>query len=291
MSNRKTPGIVPAPIWAHPAPGARRPKLTREQLAACALRVGDTDGIDAVSMRRVAEELGVGTMTLYYYVRTKDDLLSLMEDALMAEVLIPDDQMPTDWRAALRAIAFSTRGAFMRHPWVLTATEGLRFGPNSMKHVEQSMAAVASVPGDLTRKLAMIAIVDDFVAGHVARRSGTGAITDASPGAVHAIDTFVTAQLATGAYPQLRALIGEQSPVDAFTKAMTSMSDDALFEFGLEALLDGFARAIDAPAGRAPSSDAISSRSGRRPGSGGPSRSRPPRSGSPSSRRGATRPR
>ena len=56
-------------------------------------------------MRRVAEELGAGTMTLYHYVRTKDELLALMDDAIMGEMLIPADELPTDWRAAVTAIA------------------------------------------------------------------------------------------------------------------------------------------------------------------------------------------
>ena len=72
------------PIWTQPAPGTPAPKLTREQIADVALAIADSEGFEAVSMRRIAEELDVGTMTLYYYVRTKDDLLSLMDDALMA---------------------------------------------------------------------------------------------------------------------------------------------------------------------------------------------------------------
>ena len=287
MSKQRSPGTTPPPIWAHPAPGTRRPKLTREQLAACALHLADTEGLDAVSMRRIADELGVGTMTLYYYVRTKDDLLSLMDDAIMAEVLVPEGALPTDWRGALRMIAWATRATFLRHPWVLQGMEGFRMSPNSLKHVEQSMAAVADVPGDVTRKLAVVATIDDFIVGHVLRRNENLSIGEPGDASTRAFDAFVSAELATGAYPHLRAMIGQDRPVEAFTRAMRSMSDEALFELGLEALLDGFARASGASAPPAP----VSSRSARRPGSGDPSRSRPPRSGSRSSRRAATRPR
>ena len=67
-------------------------------------------------MRRLAAELGAGTMTLYHYVHSKDDLIALMEDAIMGELLVPDGQLPTDWRQALTAIAHRTRATFRRHP-------------------------------------------------------------------------------------------------------------------------------------------------------------------------------
>ena len=67
----------------------RKSRLTRERIAAIALAVADQDGFEAVSMRRIAKELDVGTMSLYYYVKTKDDLISMMDDALMAEALVP----------------------------------------------------------------------------------------------------------------------------------------------------------------------------------------------------------
>src|SRR6476620_10056298 len=59
------------PIWARPEPGERRPAYTRERIAETAIAIADAEGFDAVSMRRIASELGAGTMTLYYYVRTK----------------------------------------------------------------------------------------------------------------------------------------------------------------------------------------------------------------------------
>src|SRR5262249_21982259 len=90
-----------APIWARPEPGSRRPRFTREQIAAAALAIADAEGMEAVSMRRVAADLGAGTMTLYHYVRTKDELIALMDDAIVGEVLLPDDELPRGWRAAM----------------------------------------------------------------------------------------------------------------------------------------------------------------------------------------------
>src|ERR1700754_4378668 len=106
------------PIWGRPAPGERKPAHTRERIAEAALRIADAEGFEAVTMRRVAAELGAGTMTLYHYVRNKDELAALMDDAVMGELLIGEDELAEGWRDALAQIARRSYGAFQRHPWV-----------------------------------------------------------------------------------------------------------------------------------------------------------------------------
>ena len=162
-------------IWDRPEPGARRPRHTREQIAAAALAIADREGFEAVSMRRVAREVGAGTMTLYHYVRTKADLVDLMDDAIMGEVLIPDGELPATWRAAMRAIACSSYAAFLRHPWALQAMTGSRGGPNGMRHFEQSLAAVASLALPARAKLELMGIVDDYVFGFIFRTAEVAA--------------------------------------------------------------------------------------------------------------------
>jgi AcrR family transcriptional regulator len=242
MSKPKPLGLQPPPIWAHPAPGTRRPKLTREQIAAHALAIADAEGFEAVSMRRIAEELGVGTMTLYYYVRTKDDLLALMDDSLMGEVLIPADELPSTWREAIGAIARSSRTVFVRHPWAMSALEGARVGPNGLRHMEQSMAAVASAPLDETGKMELISAVDDYVFGHVLRLREPWWAGGTDVQAFHAINKFISEHLASGEFPHLAALVGSGEPVAVFTRVAQSMTDEDRFEHGLEALFDGFDR-------------------------------------------------
>jgi len=238
MSKPKATGALP--IWAHPAPGTRRPKLTREQIASCALAIADAEGIDAVSMRRIAEELGVGTMTLYYYVRTKDDLLTLMDDHLTGEVLIPKGKLPKEWRAAITAIARASRAVFIRHPWALSDLEGGRIGPNGMRHVEQSMAALASAPLSETDKATVISAVDDFVFGHVLRLRDPFVPDAGNSQGRQQVNEFIHAQIATGEYPHLAAMVGDEDPTEVFTRMARMMSDEKRFERGLEALLDGF---------------------------------------------------
>jgi len=240
-TRRRAPGGKRArtPIWAEPAPGTRRPRLTRDQIAMAALSIADSEGIEALSMRRVADELDVGTMTLYYYVRTKQDLLALMDDALMAEAVVPPDELPTDWRRAITAIARASRDAFLHHPWALHM-RSLGIGPNSMRHMEQSMAAVASLPLDDHGKMDLLAIIDDFVFGHALRMSDPIMSSIVDPRAARAITSFTASQVATGAFPLLEALLGDDEPLEAFYRIARWMADEGRFDRGLEAILDGF---------------------------------------------------
>ena len=85
-------------IWLRPEPKGRQPSLSRSQIAGAALAIADAEGFEQVTMRRVAARLRAGTMTLYHYVRTKDDLVALMDDALMAQVLVPSAELSKGWR-------------------------------------------------------------------------------------------------------------------------------------------------------------------------------------------------
>lgn len=223
------------PIWARPAPGSRRPSLSRELIAETALTIADDEGFDAVSMRRIAEVLGVGTMTLYHYLRTKEELLALMQEAIMAEALVPEGQLPADWREALAAIARRSRDAFLRHPWSFNALQKAGMGPNSLRHVEQSMAAVAHAPLDVPGKVALCGVIDDLVFGYVMRH------IDGPVGESRAIDGFVNDHLATGEFPHIARFVGTEKPSVAFTRAIGWMRNEARFEFALQALFDAVA--------------------------------------------------
>ncbi len=190
-------------------------------------------------MRRIADELGAATMTLYHYIRTKDDLKALMDDAIMASVIVPEGELPTHWRAALQRIALASYRAFMRHPWALEALRGARFGPNGMRHFEQSLAAIANAPFDDEGKFDALGIVDDYVFGHVFRVTEALAqrdLADARP--AKAMIKYTEQLLATGDFPHVEALLGDD-PVDAWTRIGRYMSDAGRFLRGLDVVLDG----------------------------------------------------
>jgi AcrR family transcriptional regulator len=233
------------PIWARPAPGSRKPRYTREQIAQAALAIADAEGFEAVSMRRVAAELGAGTMTLYHYVRTKGDLVALMDDAIMGEILVPADELPDDWRGAVTAIAEHSLAAFQRHPWAMTAMRDAREGgPNGMRHFEQSLVATARTGLPLDRRLELIAMVDDYVFGFAMRAADVHAAEHFEEIPPALVD-YVEAQLATGDYPNIAALLGDDDMVAAFQRMFALMFDEARFGRGFERLLDGIALELE----------------------------------------------
>jgi len=172
-------------------------RLTREKIAAVALAIADAEGFHAVSMRRVAQELNVGTMSLYYYVKTKDDLIAAMDDALMQEALLPS--LPKGWQRALMAIARRTHAIFVRHPWALVAMSSAPPGVNAMRHMEQCLDALAETSMTNKQKISLLATIDDFVFGHALRETSTEATVDRD---------FASAQLATGRFPRLAEVFG-----------------------------------------------------------------------------------
>ena len=245
-------------IWLRPEPHTRRPRLSREQITVIALRIADAEGFAAVTMKRIAAGLGVGTMTLYYYVRTKADVVALMQDAILADLLVPGEDLPPGWRAAVAVIARRTRDVLLAHPWSLSSLNDAQFGPNAMRHIEQSLAALDDLDLDPAAKLSWWGIVDNFVFGnalHTAESLARAAQARAHPALVADAITFGEQQLATGQFPRLAALYQQRSAPDRaavddpggtsppITDALT-----AQFERGLAALLDGLAITPGSPA-------------------------------------------
>ena len=229
------------PIWVRPEPGTRRARFSREQIAAAALAIADAEGFEAVSMRRIAAQLGAGTMSLYRYISTKDDLVTLMDDALMGESLVPEGELPADWRAALTMIARQTRAALLRHPWAVVSLQGRgaagqdgSFGPNGLRHFEQSLAALDGAPLDTAAKLELLTIVDDYVMGSVLRSGEMQERNQADPQYAAAVMEFIAGQLATGEFPRIAAL--SQDPAAAGLTDPDRVA--ARFERGLALLIE-----------------------------------------------------
>jgi AcrR family transcriptional regulator len=198
----------------------KRLQLSREKIAAAALAIADAEGFQAVSMRRVAQELEVGTMSLYYYVKTKDDLMAVMDDALMGEALLPSLPKSWGWKRAITEIATRTHSVFLRHPWALVSMLSAPPGLNAMRHMEQCLEALAETTMTAKQKLTLLAMVDDFVFGHALREAASDTTVDME---------FAAAQMATGAFPRLAEVFGS-GRIDAGRDR---------FKGGLRLLLEG----------------------------------------------------
>jgi AcrR family transcriptional regulator len=209
--------------------------LTREEIVQAALAVADDEGYEAVSMRNVAARLGVGTMTLYSYVTSKDDLLDLMFDEIMRELLLPEP-LPEHWRDALAAIERRTREVWLRHPWIASSIgDRSAFGPNSMRHVEQSLAAVSGLGVDGPEAFVVLAAVDDYTLGHTMRQVGQQAALDRDGIDAdewrQAMEPYWREMIATGEFPRLAELADTE----------WELMNDERFELGLQWILDGIA--------------------------------------------------
>ncbi|MGA7316298.1 MAG: TetR/AcrR family transcriptional regulator C-terminal domain-containing protein [Silvibacterium sp.] len=172
-------------------------QLSRGTIAVAALAIADVDGFEAVSMRRVAQELNVGTMSLYYYVKTKKDLIAVMDDALMSLILLPS--VPKNWKFAIAEIATRTHSMLLRHPWALISMQSAPPGLNAMRHMEQCLEALEKTSMTAKKKLTLLAMVDDFVFGHALREAASEKVVDTE---------FAAAQLATGNFPRIAEVFG-----------------------------------------------------------------------------------
>jgi len=225
-------------VWTRIEPAARRPRFTREEIATTAIRIADAEGFDAVSMRRIAAELGAGTMTLYHYVRTKDELLTLITDEVMSEVVIPaDETMPENWRDAMTLLAERSRASLQRHPWIFDITDDPAIGPNSVRHFDQSLQAVASLPISLSAKLDIVGAVDEYIFGFCIQLRN-----NAQPAQEQSGDymvAYVNALLKTGDYPHLAALADDLGIETAWGMIEDHQRDPNRFARNLNRLLDG----------------------------------------------------
>ncbi len=221
-------------IWIRPTP--EQPKRpTRDDIVAAAIGLADAEGLQAVSIRRVAAALRTRPMGLYSHIARKDDLLDLMLDRVLGEVLV--DELPNDWREALRAIAQHTRATARRHPWIIGAL-GQRptIGPNGMRHREQSLAAVGNLDIDLFRKGALLEAVDAYTIGHVtmelAERETQRRDRLSDPQWRTAMQAYLQRLLDSGDFPHLADL-----GLDA---GLSAADHQRLFDAGLNWLLTGF---------------------------------------------------
>ncbi|GAB3548641.1 TetR/AcrR family transcriptional regulator C-terminal domain-containing protein [Arthrobacter tumbae] len=115
--------------------------LSKQRVVVEAVRLADSEGVDGLSMRRLAGALGAGAMSLYHYVASKDELLDAMIDIVFEEIELPPEQ--TDWQSAMRRRAVSAREVLARHPWAIGLMESRTSpGPANLRHHEAVTACL-----------------------------------------------------------------------------------------------------------------------------------------------------
>jgi AcrR family transcriptional regulator len=212
-------------LWRRRTRPTRGPKpaLSLERIADTAIGIADAEGLAAVSMQRVATELGFTKMSLYRYLPGKTELVALMVERAIGE---PPEAGTGDWHADLQEWAQRLLAAYLRHPWALEATVGPRpIGPNELGWMERAVAAMAGTGLTGAERLDAIAVL----AGHTRTIAEQAAATDRPE-----------ARLAAQITKLLREH-GDRFPALAatMTSAATEGPREQAFSFGLDRILDG----------------------------------------------------
>src|SRR5690242_9417096 len=235
-------------------PPRRAAALSREEIVRAAMNVADAEGADAINMRRIARELHSGTMSLYWHIRSKEELLDLMIDAIIGEPAVPERS--GDWRADLRAIACGTRDSLHRHQWAVNFMGGRPpLGPKSLRNLDRSLGVFDGLGLDKSTAMTALMAVNTYVLGTVLRElqemNGEHYMAEvfaglSKPEKEELIREFTERIRGAGQYPHMVAMMAEGIDPDApETRA-------GRFEFGLDCLLDGIAARLPRSAGAPP---------------------------------------
>jgi len=197
-------------IWLRPEQAAvgRPARRSRAEITAAAVGIADRDGLDAVSMRRVAAQLGTGAASLYRYVETREELLDLMTDAAGGEYSLPEPS--GDWLADLVAIGEQSRAILRRHPWLarLVITRPV-IGPNGIALLEHVLAVLAPHPADIATKLEAFAMLNGITAAFVLHElAGGSALQERNV-------AYLRHAATSGEHPSLAQLLSQEPPAPA----------------------------------------------------------------------------
>ena len=204
--------------------------LTREHIIETAMQLADADGIDGLSMRRLASELDCGVMSLYHYVADKDALIEALVDEVAGDVEPPP--VGGDWRATARRIARATLEAMLRHPWSIPVWATTWPGPHRFELMEHLLDALASaeLPPDIA-DLGFHALTN-HVQGFAQQRLSYGQLSARA----EETDLRVEAMLADDRFPRVAEHV-------EFHRSAGASHDE--FGFTLDLILDGIARAAE----------------------------------------------
>lgn len=213
-----------------------KPGLTRDAIVDAAITVADAEGADGLSMRKIAAELGAGTMSLYRYVPGKAELLDLVLDRISDPAKVRAQAAGRDWRRVLEVMARESYATYLAHPWLLQVNWSRPiFGPNTLAGVEIVIGSLTDLGLTDQERVELMIVLDSYVTGMARQqilqiRAGEESGISDDEFWAHQAPVLERA-MATGDYPALAALAA-----DSFSAGW-----EETFEFGLARVLDGFA--------------------------------------------------
>jgi len=213
--------------------GGPRARLSRERVLEAAISRADAGGIEALSMRKLGEELGVEAMSLYTHVANKEDLLDGMTDAVFAEIELPVGG--ADWRTAMRTRAVSTRDVLARHPWAAPLMQSRTSpGPATLRHHDTVIGVLRGAGFPIALTAHAFSALDSYIYGFALQQASLPFETGEETAELAAT---IMAPFAPGEYPHLTELTVEHVLQPGYDYGHE-------FEFGLDLLLDGLERAL-----------------------------------------------
>ncbi|MFF0312986.1 TetR/AcrR family transcriptional regulator C-terminal domain-containing protein [Streptosporangium sp. NPDC004379] len=238
-------------VWTREPRPARSATLSRTQIVRAAIELLDTEGLDALSMRRLGAKLGSGATSIYWHVANKDDLLELALDEVYGELTLPDEDAA--WREAVSAFAHSVRAVLLNHPWAAVLL-GSRpsLGPNAVALVARLMklfqrAGFQGMAVDYAWST-LLAFVLGATTPEIAWRAALGATRMSGPELMET--THSVAERAVRDHPDLAAHYARYRDTDI------EASRALAFDFGLTCLLDGLHARLDRGDAHPPGPDA-----------------------------------
>ncbi|MEV0062281.1 TetR/AcrR family transcriptional regulator [Nocardia sp. NPDC050718] len=206
-----------------------RPPLSRERVLDAAIRVADRAGAEAITMRRVAQELGVEAMSLYHHVPNKDAILDGVVDAVFAAIDLPPTDYD-DWRDAIRARAHSAHRVLAQHTWALGLMDSRRHpGPATLRHHDAALGVLRTAGFTLPMAAHAVSLIDSYVGGYVLQEANLPVTT---PTEVEDVASDILASLPDGELPYLTELIVDHALRPGYDHT-------AEFAYGLDLILDG----------------------------------------------------
>jgi AcrR family transcriptional regulator len=221
-------------VWSQERPPRRASAPDLSEIVEVAVALADQEGLDAVSLRRVAAALRSGTASFYRVLDSRNELLERMVDAVLGRHVPPEAS--GDWRADLAAVARNRRGMLKAHSWLGTELAGRpAIGPNALIHHERALAAAAGYADDPTAASSAVETVLAYVLGAAARELAETRIQQRSGLTEEqwraSVAPYVQQALGSGSYPHLERMVHEATDLDA----------DERFERGLACILAGLA--------------------------------------------------
>ncbi len=209
-----------------------RKRLSRARVLQAAVALADEIGLEAFSMRGLAQELGVVPMALYKHVANKEELLDGMVDIVFSEIRSPNPSGAEDWRSALRRRAISAREALKRHSWAIGLMESRHPGPANLRHHNATMGCLREAGFSFETAVHAYSVQDAYIYGFALQEKDLGFKTPGSAGEAAQRRAETIGPL--GDYPYL---------VEIATTLPGSGYDNAVeFAWGLDLILDGLDR-------------------------------------------------